>query len=75
MIRLNRAADGMQVRETLSRAERKLRSARQASRTAWLVAGILAAAVTGSVIVWQILDRSGEPEATPDREEARTEHM
>jgi hypothetical protein len=74
MTRLSRGTDGVQIREALSRAERKLRSTRQASRTAWLIAGIVAAAVTGSVIVWQVLDRSGEPEATPDRK-APTEHM
>jgi hypothetical protein len=57
----------------LNRAEQQLRSGGRAARTAWLVLGILAAAVTASVIVWQVLDRSEEPDV-PD-EEARTEHM
>jgi hypothetical protein len=70
MIRSNRAGDNVRVREAVGRAERKLRSAGKVSRTAWLIAGILAAAVTGSVIVWQVLDRSGEPD--PVREEGPT---
>jgi hypothetical protein len=73
MSRLNRAAGRAHAREALNRAERQLRSGGRAARTAWLVLGILAAAVTASVIVWQVLDRSEEPDV-PD-EEARTEHM
>ena len=74
MIRLNRAAKKVDAREALNRAERKLRSTGRVSRAAWLIAGVVAAAVTLSVIVWEVLDRSEEPETAPD-EEPRTEHM
>jgi hypothetical protein len=71
---MNRAANKVHAREALSRAEKHLRSGGRASRTAWLVLGILAAAVTGSVIVWQVLERSEEPSSAPD-EESRKESM
>ena len=74
MTRLNRAAKRVHAREALSRAERQLRKGGRAARTAWLVLGILAAAVTASVIVWQVLERSEEPDVASD-EEAKTEHM
>ena len=73
-IGMNRAANKVHAREALSRAEKRLRSGGRASRIAWLVLGILAAAVTGSVIVWQVLERSEEPEAAPDGE-PRTENI
>lgn len=71
---MNRAANKIHAREALSRAEKRLRSGGRASRTAWLILGILAAAVTASVIVWQVLERSEEPETAPDGE-SRTENM
>lgn len=74
MTRVNKAAKRMHAREALSRAERQLRTGGRAARTAWLVLGFLAAAVTASAIVWQILDRSEEPDVASD-EEAKTENM
>ncbi|KRE68391.1 hypothetical protein ASG92_00450 [Arthrobacter sp. Soil736] len=71
---MNRAANKIHAREALSRAEKRLRSGGRGSRTAWLVLGILAAAVTGSVIVWQVLERSEEADTAPE-EESRTENM
>jgi hypothetical protein len=39
-----------------------------------MVLGIVAAAVTGAVVVWQVLDHSEEQDAVPDKE-PKAEHM
>ena len=45
-----------------------------ASRIAWMVLGIVAAAVTGAVVVWQVLDHSEDQETEPEKD-PRAEHM
>ncbi|WP_457973665.1 hypothetical protein [Arthrobacter sp. D1-17] len=71
---MNRAANKVYVRDALTMAEGKLRARGGASRITWMVLGIVAAAVTGAVIVWQVVDHSDEPDAGPDKE-PNAEHM
>jgi hypothetical protein len=71
---LNRAAKKVYVTDALTIAEDKLRTRGGASRVAWMVLGIVAAAVTGAVVVWQVLDHSEEQDAVPDKE-PKAEHM
>lgn len=71
---MNRAANKVYVQDALTMAEGKLRARGGASRITWMVLGIVAAAVTGAVIVWQVADHSDEPDAGPDKE-PNAEHM
>jgi hypothetical protein len=71
---LNRAANKAYVRDALTTAEGKLRARGGASRITWMVLGIVAAAVTGAVIVWQVVDQAEEPDVGPDKE-PKAEHM
>jgi hypothetical protein len=71
---LNRPANKVYVRDALTRVEGKLRTRGRASRAAWMTLGILAALVTGAVVVWQVLDHSEDPDVEPDKE-PRAEHM
>jgi hypothetical protein len=71
---LKRAAKKVYVTDALTIAEDKLRPRGGASRVAWMVLGIVAAAVTGAVVVWQVLDHSEEQDAAPDKE-PKAEHM
>lgn len=71
---LNRAANKGYVRDALTMAEGKLRARRGASRVAWMILGIVAAVVTGAVVVWQVLDHSDDQEPAPEKDPA-AEHM
>lgn len=71
---MNRAAKKVYVRDALTSVEGKLRTRGGASRIAWMVLGIVAAAVTGAVVVWQVVDHSDEQEAEPEKE-AKAEHL
>jgi hypothetical protein len=71
---LNRAANEVYVREALTAVEGKLRTGGGASRITWMVLGIVAAAVTGAVVVWQVVDHSEEQELEPDKE-PKAEHL
>lgn len=55
-------------------AEGNSRARGGASRIAWMVLGIVAAAVTGAVVVWQVLDHSEDRESEPEKEPG-AEHM
>lgn len=74
MIKLKRAANKARVRDASTVAEGKFRTRGGASRIAWMVLGIVAAAVTGAVVVWQVLDHSEDQELEPEKGPG-AEHM
>ena len=55
-------------------AEGNSRARGGASRIAWIVLGIVAAAVTGAVVVWQVLDHSEDRKPEPEKDPG-AEHM
>lgn len=72
---MKRAGNKVDVRDALTIAEGKLRAGGGASRITWMVLGILAAAVTGAVVVWQVVDHSEVPDAEPDKEPKAAERL
>lgn len=71
---MNRAANKVYVRDALTIAEGKLRTRGRASRMTWMVLGVVAAIVTGAVVVWQVLDHTEEREVEQDKE-PKAEHV
>ncbi len=71
---MNRDGNKVHVRDAPTMAEGKLRAGGGASRITWMVLGILAAAVTGAVVVWQIIDHSEVPDREPAKE-PKAEHL
>jgi len=74
MIQLKRAANKARFRDALTMAEGNSRARGGASRIAWIVLGIVAAAVTGAVVVWQVLDHSEDRKPEPEKDPG-AEHM
>lgn len=71
---MNRAANKVYVRDALTIAEGKLRTRRGASRIAWMILGIAAAAATGAVVVWQVLDQADDQNPEPEKDSG-AEHL
>lgn len=65
---MNRARKKVYVRDALTNAEGKLRTRGGAPRIAWMILGIVAAAATGAVVVWQVLDQTDDQESEPEKE-------
>jgi hypothetical protein len=74
MIQLKRAGNKARFRDALTMAEGNSRARGGASRIAWIVLGIVAAAVTGAVVVWQVLDHSEDQKPEPEKDPG-AEHM